>query len=421
VSQWTRRGVIGATAGGLLAACGPGENPVPTTPPEPVEADDPFPELVDQSGSVSPITLSELGDHRRRMAALLKAADIDALVIEPSKTMTWLSGVRWGRSERLFALVLLADGKHFWMCPAFEAEKAKRKATGRILAWDEHEYAFEPLAAALRERGAERIAVEPTIRYFAVAGLEAAIGRRVLNGNDIVLDARGHKDLHEQKLMRRACELTQDALEAASKRVEVGMTGADIGAMVSAAQRKLGLTGVWQLSLIGPDAAFPHGADQSRPVAKGDVILVDTGGDLHGYQSDITRTWVLGGEPTAEVSKVWTAVRDAQKHAFDAMKPGVRAGDIDRIARESIEKSGFGSGYANFTHRLGHGIGMRGHEGPYLDGGNDRPLEVGNTFSDEPGIYLYGKFGVRIEDIVVITEDGADHFGDWQPGPTAIR
>ncbi len=407
---------MGAAAGGLLMACASSEDTVQADATE-----DSFPELTDQTGSINPISVSELEDHRNRLAGVLTAAKIDALVIEPSATMTWLTGVTWGRSERLFALVLLADGKHFWLSPAFEAEKAKKRASGKIVTWDEHEYAYNPLAEALRARGAERIAVEPTIRYFAVAGLESALGTPVLDGTGVLLDTRGQKDVHEQALIRRACELTQDALEAVSRRVEAGMTGAEIGAMVTAAQEKLGLTDVWQLSLIGPDAAFPHGADQSRPVTRGDVILVDTGGSLHGYQSDITRTWVLGGEPSDEVSKVWSAVRDAQKRAFEAIQPGVHCGDIDRAARESIDKAGYGTGYTAFTHRLGHGIGMRGHEGPYIDGGNDRPLAIGNCFSNEPGIYLHEKFGVRIEDIVVVTPDGADHFGDWQPGPTAIR
>ena len=146
-------------------------------------------------------------------------------------------------------------------------------------------------------------------------------------------------------------------------------------------------------------------------------MLIDTGGSLHGYQSDTTRTWVLGGEPSDEVRKVWTAVRDAQRRAFEAIRPGVTGASIDRVARESLEKAGFGSGYTHFTHRLGHGIGLRGHEGPYLDGGNTRPLVAGNTFSVEPGIYLYGKLGVRIEDIALVTEGGADHFGSWQKGP----
>jgi len=151
------------------------------------------------------------------------------------------------------------------------------------------------------------------------------------------------------------------------------------------------------------------------------VVLVDTGGSLHGYQSDITRTIVFDAEPPSEVTKAWTAVRDAQRRAYEAIRPGVTGAHLDGVARQALADAGYDGGYGHLTHRLGHGIGMQGHEGPYLDGGNDRPLEPGNTFSNEPGIYVYGKFGVRIEDIVVVTEDGADHFGTWQPSPLAIR
>jgi Xaa-Pro dipeptidase len=189
--------------------------------------------------------------------------------------------------------------------------------------------------------------------------------------------------------------------------------------MMRRAQERLGLSGVWVLPLIGPDAALPHGGPTGRSITKGDLILVDTGGSFQGYQSDNTRTWSFDGPPTADALRGWNTVRDAQKRAYEAMRPGVACGDIDRAARAVIEGAGYGQGYAAFSHRLGHGIGLEGHEEPYLDGGNKLLLAAGMTFSDEPGIYLPGRFGIRLEDIVVVTEDGADHFGSWQVSPTS--
>jgi len=228
---------------------------------------------------------------------------------------------------------------------------------------------------------------------------------------------RGRKDAHELALLRKANELTQQAIVAVSERLEPGLTGREIGEMIGHAHRRLGFVGAWNLSLIGPAAAYPHGENRSIALERGDVVLIDTGGSFHGYQSDNTRSWVFDAEPSNEVEKVWNTVRDAQQRAFEAIAPGVECRAIDRVARDVIDAAGYGPGYATFTHRLGHGIGMQGHEDPYFDGGSEVVLQPGMTLSDEPGIYLLEKFGVRIEDIVVVTEDGADHFGSWQASP----
>ncbi len=381
---------------------------------------DRFRDLSDRSGEVDPIATVERAARRTRLGVQLADRGADALLVEPGPTMTWLTGVSWGRSERLFALVVLADGSHFWLCPAFEAPKAAlRVGDDVVVTWEEHEYAPAPLAAALTERGIGRLVVDPDIRFCAVEGLRSTWEGSVESGAEVILAARGRKDTHEIALLRHACTLTQLALSAAAQLVVPCMTGAEIGTLVEEAQGKLGLTDVWRLALVGPDAAYPHGSDGSRPAAQGDVILVDTGGSLHGYQSDITRTWVVGGDPSVELRKAWTAVRDAQRRAFDAIRPGATGADLDGIARRTLVEAGFGGGYTHLTHRPGHGIGVQGHEGPYLDGGNQRPLVAGNTFSVEPGVYLYGSYGIRIEDIALVTASGGDHFGSWQAGPEA--
>ncbi len=384
--------------------------------------DELFADLTDQRDRHEPITDEERAERRKRLATLLSEAGVDALAMEAGATMSYLADVSWGHSERYFGLVVLADGSHFWVSPAFEEERARRRigaAGGDVVTWHEHEYAWEPLAAALRERNVERVAFDPRTRLFIAEGLAGALGaERVVSGKAVVKALRGRKDAHELALMRAANELTQRAIIAVAERIEPGMTDRDIGRWMRHAQGRLGLTGTWVLPLLNEDAALPHGSAGDRVLADGDVILVDTGGGLHGYQSDNTRTWVQGGKPPGEVEKVWNVVRDAQKRAFEELRPGPTCASIDRAARAVVAAAGYGEGYATFTHRLGHGIGMEGHEEPYLDGGNQLALAPGMTFSDEPGIYLSGRFGVRIEDIVVVTEDGADHFGHWQRSPS---
>jgi len=423
----TRRSFLAAGAGAAcastLACTTPGASAAP--PPERrAELDEMFAHLEDQSATESPISASEHAARRARLGQLLERFGFDALLLEGGATMQYLSGTSWGHSERLFSLIVLANGEHFWMCPGFEAEKAKLRIEddedgpgGPILTWQEHEYPFRPLASALEERGVERLAIEPALRYRFVAGLEQAFAGEVASGAALVTELRGRKDAHELALLRKANELTQRALVATSEQLRPGMTGRDIGELVTHAQRRLGLQRVWNLSLIGAAAAYPHGAARDTPLAAGSVVLIDTGGSLHGYQSDNTRSWVFGAPPSKKVERVWSVVRDAQRSAFEAIKPGVPCGDIDRVARAVIDATEFGNGYATFTHRLGHGIGLEGHEDPYFDGGSQVVLEEGMTLSNEPGIYLYGEFGIRIEDIVAVTRDGCDHFGSWQKSP----
>ncbi len=377
--------------------------------------------LTDQRGSVPPISEAEHAARRARLGALLAGDGLDALIVEPGATMTYLSGVSWGLSERLFALTVLADGSHFWLAPGFEEERALALTggTAEVVTWQEHEYAYAPLAAALEQRRARSLGAEPALRLFHVEGLERASGARVRSAREVLLALRGRKDAHELELLRRANELTQQAILAASRLARPGMTGDELGAIVRHAHTRLGLTGHWDLSLFGPAAAKPHGEDRDRPLARGDVILLDTGGALHGYQSDNTRTWVFDAPPSERVLRVWHAVHDAQRRAYEAIAPGALAREVDEAARASFEAAGLSSGYSAFTHRLGHGIGLEGHEAPYFDGGSEVRLEPGMTFSNEPGLYYPGEFGVRIEDIVAVTDEGATHFGDWQAAPTS--
>jgi Xaa-Pro dipeptidase len=419
----TRRELLAGTAG--LAAAAPLGCATPTgqAVDERGRLDELLGQLSDQSGTAEPITAAERSARRVRAGRLLARAGHDALLMEAGATMTYLADVSWGRSERLFGLVLLADGSHFWICPAFEASRARLRidnggSGGDIVTWDEHEYAFAPLASELKKRGVGRVAIEPELRYVFADGLARELGdASVVSGREVVISLRGEKDAHELALLRRANELTKIAIAATAEHVEPGMDGPAVGALLDRAHERLGMRNPWRLALVGPDAALPHGGPAGRKLAAGDVLLTDTGASLHGYCSDITRTWVIGTPPSSEVTRIWNIVRDAQRKAFETMRPGLECRAIDRAARDVIDAAGFGPGYATFTHRLGHGIGLRGHEAPYFDGGSRLVLRPGMTLSNEPGIYLPGKLGVRIEDIIAITADGADVFGDWQRSP----
>ncbi|MAB81598.1 MAG: hypothetical protein CMJ89_19835 [Planctomycetes bacterium] len=426
----TRRALLGWSAGvGTLSTwgCSTLSTPADTMGAETKsELDEILSDLTDQSGRFQPISTEEKKARQQRCAEVLQKNHVDALLMEAGSTMDYLCDVSWGKSERLFALILLADGNAFWISPAFEAPRAQEYIekgngpVGELITWDEHQYAWSPLAEELRRRDVARIAIEPRARAFAAQMLAEEFGpERVVSGQGVVRDLRGKKDEHELALLRAVNELTQEAILKVSERLRPGMTDYDLGRWVRRAQERLGLRGVWVLPLLGETAAYPHGRPEGRSLTSGDLILVDTGGSLHGYQSDNTRTWIFDGQPTSEIERGWNAVRDAQRTAFDVMKPGLPCRAIDSAARNVLARAGYGRGYENFAHRLGHGIGMDGHEEPYLDGGNELLLEPGMTFSDEPGIYLPGKYGIRLEDIVVVTEDGADHFGEWQANPTS--
>jgi Xaa-Pro dipeptidase len=384
--------------------------------------DEQFADLEDQRSKAEPISDAERAARRARLGTVLSQHGFDALLVEPGPTMRYLADMSWGLSERLFALVVLADGSHFWLSPSFEAERARlsidRGAGGEIVRWEEHEYPFAPLASALASRSASRLAIEPSVRHRFAYGMAGALGReRVDIGTAVLVELRGRKDAHELDLLRRANELTLQAIRAVAERIEAGQTERQIGAMLTRAQERLGLTGVWNLALIGPSAAYPHGDGKNASIERGDLLLVDTGGSFLGYASDNTRTWIFDGAPSSDIERAWNSVRDAQQAAFDAIRPGVLCKEIDRAARDLLDQRGYGPGYRTFTHRLGHGIGLEGHEDPYFDGGSEVVLAPGMSFSDEPGVYLYGEFGVRLEDIVAVTAEGAEHFGTWQVDP----
>lgn len=357
---------------------------------------------------------SELAEHIECARRRMHDEKLGALVVEPGASMSYLSGVGWGVSERPFLLVIPRAGEPFWVCPAFELRSARERVGEKadVLRWEEHESPYVAVADGLRARGlaGKPVAVDPDVRQLVVHGLSGALGRRVESGAAVAQDCRVRKGPAELARIRRANEATKAALRLCADMVVEGMGQDDLAGLLREAQQVAGLSRPWVLCLFGENAAYPHGTDRQRRLRRGDLILVDTGGSLHGYGSDVTRTWPFG-EVTDEQRRAWNAVRAAQTAALEQMRPGVTCSEPDAAARRAIEDAGYPGGYEVFTHRLGHGIGLRGHEEPYLRPNNSRLLEPGMTVSVEPGIYLPGHLGVRLEEVVAITEDGHEVFG----------
>jgi Xaa-Pro dipeptidase len=360
-----------------------------------------------------PITEAERAERRRRAQTLMAERGLGAIFIEPGTSLLYFAGVRWGQSQRVFGLLLPREGPGTIVCPAFERQRAETRVAGRfeIRIWEEDHDPARLIATMLAERGVanETFGFDRDGRYFIADRLAAAAPQlRIVSAEPVIHGVRSIKSAHELDILRFANRLTLDVIRTAFATLTPGMTQAQLAANVQEAFTRAGYgAGVWVLPLIGESSAFPHGAEQPRPLAQGDIVLLDTGTEVHGYQSDVTRTTALG-EPDAEAARVFDLVRQAQCAALAAARPGITAGSLDDLARRIITDGGYGPDYAYFTHRLGHGIGMDGHEWPYLVRGSEVVLRAGMTFSNEPGIYQYGKFGVRLEDIMVITETGAE-------------
>ncbi len=359
----------------------------------------------------APITESERAQRREKAQRLMKELGYSAMLIEPGPSMMYFSGIEWGRSERLFALILPRTGKGIVISPAFEEQRAANQVDGRfeIRVWQEDESPEALIAGVLKEWGfgTGKLAVDGSARTFVFNELALAAPAMQIGTAEPVTNAcRGIKTAHEIEIMRFANQITLDAYRAAFQTLRAGMTQAELAKNVSAAFAKLGYQGD-ALVLFGESSAYPHGLPKPRTLEENQVVLIDGGTTVHGYQSDMTRT-VVFGRPALEAQKVFDIVHEAQRRALAFAGPGKKCGDVDGAARKVIADAGYGPAYRTFTHRLGHGIGMEGHEWPYLVRGSQIVLQPGMTFSDEPGIYQYGKFGIRLEDIMAITENGAE-------------
>ncbi len=371
--------------------------------------------LKSQRALAKPITNDERRARIEKARRLMKANNIDVLMLNGGTSMEYFTGIRWGLSERMLATLIPASGTPFLVTPKFEEERAMEQARqgplgtdAEVLAWEEHESPWELIAKGLRARGLSTATVgaEETVRFVFADGTAHLPGITVVSATPVTAGCRMTKDAHEVQLMRLASKVTHMAYEAAWKSLKEGMTQDDFAKLVSAAHTQLGFAGSAGVQ-VGKYAALPHGSVTPQVVREGSILLMDGGCRVEGYTSDISRTFVLG-KPTQKMKDVFDIVYRAQAAALKAARPGVACEAVDAAARKVVTDAGYGPDYKYFLHRVGHGMGMDGHEWPYLVRGNTRLLEPGMVFSDEPGIYIPGEFGVRLEDDMVITENGAE-------------
>jgi len=412
---------MGSVAAGatLAAGCSPNPSQAAAAPPLAQGAGSEPPSiaaLTSMRDQAKPITAEERRGRIEKARRLMAERKIDALMLTGGTSLVYFSGIRWGLSERLFAMVLPVKGDAFYVSPAFEEDRAREQIalgplgnSADVRTWQEHEDPYQRIGQGLKDRGISSgvLGIEETVRFVFSDGVsKAAPMIKITSGTPVSAGCRAIKDAHELALMRLASQVTLKAYEAAWKALKDGMTQNDFASLVSQAHRKLGFEGGAGVQ-VGEYSALPHGSITPQVVREGSILLIDGGCSVEGYSSDISRTFVLG-KPTDKMKQVFDIEYQAQTAALQAAKPGVPCEAVDAAARKVIVDAGYGPDYKYFTHRLGHGMGMDGHEWPYLVKGNTMPLAPGMTFSDEPGIYIRGEFGVRIEDDMVITENGAE-------------
>ncbi len=395
---YSRRGVLAGAGGAAMLAAMPGGLRAASAG-----------RLAD---AAVPITPAERMARIAKLQGLMQEQRIAALLVESGSSLTYFTGVRWSRSERITAAVIPAQGQPIIVTPFFEAPSVKETLAvpADLRTWHEDASPFALIADALKDRNGP-VAVEQTTRAFITEGLAREGRFAVVSGAALVNACRHIKSPAELALMEIANAITLAAIREAHGAVQAGMTSADISALVDGATARMGAQSDFSMALLNEASAYPHGSHTPQTVREGSAILMDCGCTVADYQSDISRTWVFGA-PSARQRKVWDTVRRGQAKVFEAAKVGASASMLDGAVRRFYESEGWGPGFAlpGLPHRAGHGIGMDGHESPYLVGNDSTPLAPGMCFSNEPGLYSPGEFGIRLEDCWVMTAAGPKSF-----------
>lgn len=378
---------------------------------------------------VQPITVEERNQRIGRAQKLMQQHNIAAMVLEPGASMDYFTGIQWWRSERLTAVVIPQAGKIAVVCPFFEEPSIRETLAvdGDVRVWQEHESPFTRIKQFLVDRkiniNSGKIGFESSVRYFAQQGVMAQLNTmQDVSADPITQGCRMFKSQHELQLMHKANEITLKAYEHVWAYLQkqmsylapykpAGLNQEAITRKMDLAQKQLGGSDIWNMVLLNEASAYPHGTKQKQEIREGSVILMDCGCSVHGYQSDISRTFVFG-EPSKKQQKIWNTVRQGQTIAFEAAQLGQPAGKVDDAVRVYYQSQGLGPDYKlpGLSHRTGHGIGMQGHEPVNFVHGETETLKPGMCFSNEPGIYLPGEFGVRLEDCVYMTKKGVNWF-----------
>ena len=372
------------------------------------------------SASAVPITDEERRARIEKARRLMTDNGIDAMVLEGGTSMFYYTGVRWGNSERTFAVVIPARGELAWVTPGFEEQRARELITfsNDVRAWQEDESPYRVIAGILRDRGAAgKIGIEERLRFFIADGLRQELpSAQFVSATTVTAGGRMIKSPAEIALMQHANDITLQAIGTTMSALKEGMTTGEVGASVAAATRKLGGISDGALVTFGKYSAFPHGSVQPQRLREGDVVLVDGGCTVEGYVSDITRTTVFG-KPTQRQRDVWELEKRAQSAGLAAAQIGATCESVDAAARKVITDAGFGPDYKvpGLPHRTGHGIGLDGHEWTNFVRGNTTRIQAGMCFSDEPTIVIYGEFGIRLEDCLYISDAGPKMFTPQSP------
>ncbi|HJZ71555.1 MAG TPA: Xaa-Pro peptidase family protein [Vicinamibacterales bacterium] len=384
--------------------------------------------LTSMRSRARPISADERRGRIERAKKIMGEQKIDAIILAGGTSLNYFTGIRWGNSERLTAVIIPRVGNPYIVTPAFEEDRTREQLAGGpmehtdVAIWQEDESPFDRVAQGLKDRGIAtgRLGVEETAKFvFADSIASAAPGLHVTSATPVTAGCRMIKDQHELDLMRLACEATLTCYEAVFKALKPGMTQNDCSGLIAAAYGRLGFPGFASVQ-VGEYTALPHGSITPQTIREGTIIMIDDGCTVESYQSDITRTFVLG-KATEKMKKVFDIVHQAQRAALKAARPGVPLESIDAAARTVIVNAGYGPGFKYFSHRVGHGMGMDGHEWPYLVKNNmfgwekALTLQPGMVFSDEPGVYIKGEFGVRLEDDMHVTPNGAELFTPQSP------
>lgn len=361
------------------------------------------------------ITLAERQARIERARAAMVDAGADALLVGAGLSLSYFTGIGWGMIERLVAMVLTPRGKPYIVCPAFEQGSLEAILTLDVdlRLWEEHESPSALVAAILREAGATRLAIDPALPFGMAERVRlAAPSASVLDATPIIDGCRAIKSEPELALMRQAKRMTLEVQRRAARVLAPGIRASAVRGFIDAAHKAIGSAGsTFCIVQFGASTAFPHGLPQDDELREGDMVLIDTGCAVEGYNSDITRSYVFG-KADDEQRRIWEIEAEAQRAAFDAVRPGVPCAAIDAVARAVLERHGLGPDYRlpGLPHRTGHGIGLSVHEAPYLVRGDETPLQPGMCFSNEPMIVVPGRFGVRLEDHFHVTDHGARWF-----------
>ena len=414
--RFLKTGSVVATASAVLPVLAGAEDDSKTSPPS-------IAALHSLRAEAKPITVEERAERQEKARRLMRENNLSAILLTQGTSLVYFAGMQWWGGERLFAMVLPAKGEAFYVSPAFEEGRAREQIAlapnGKspdVRVWQEDENPYARVAQGLSDRGISigTIGFEETAKFvFSDNIRKATASAAFTSATPVTAGCRMIKSAHEIELMRLASKATLTAYEATYSALRVGMTHKEVADLVAAAHRQLGFEGD-ALVLFDEFSAFPHGSVTPQVIHEGTIILIDGGCTVEGYASDISRTFVLG-KATDKMKEVFEIVHRAQSAALAAAKPGIEAGSVDAAARKVITDAGYGPDYKYFTHRVGHGMGMDGHEWPYLVRGNTTRLQPQMTFSDEPGIYIRGEFGIRLEDDMHILEDGAELFTAQSP------